>query len=899
MKPLEDYLRALHDIRFSGSGTQETSYYPPLSNLLNEIGKTLKPKVRCIMPLRNQGAGFPDGGFFTSDQFQRVSSAEPLPEQLPSRGVIEVKGIGDDVWKVIKSEQVGRYFERYRQVLVTNYRNFVLVGQDPDGNRTTLETYRFAGSELDFWALTVNPHKTAKEQGERFTEFLKRVMLHAAPLAKNQDVAWFLASYARDARVRIQQRELPALEAVRTALENAVGIKFEGEKGEDFFRSTLIQTLFYGVFAAWVLWNKQPNAPRFDWRMAAWSLRVPMIKALFEQVATPTKLGPLGLVEVLDWTGAMLNRVDRTAFFKEFQEEYAVQYFYEPFLQAFDPKLRKDLGVWYTPPEIVKYMVARVDAVLREELDLPDGLADPRVHVLDPCCGTGAYLVEVLKRIAQTIEERGDDALSGDDVKRAAIERVFGFEIIPAPFVIAHLQLGLVLQNLGAPLADEGERVGIYLTNALTGWEPPKEDAVGQLLMNFPELMQERDAADKVKRSGKILVVLGNPPYNAFAGVSPEDEQGLVETYKQGLISEWGIKKFNLDDLYVRFFRLAERCIAEFGEQRGVVCYISNHSWVNEPSFVVLRQHLLKSFDRFWIENMHGNRKISEYAPDGRTSETIFAIPGFSPGIRQGVVTSLWVKSGKQDEKPQVLYNDNINAAKAVERRTQLLSSLQANDFDAQYEVAAPSRSNRYSFRPMAVSADYLSWAKLVDLCAEAPSNGLMEKRGGALIDIDREKLEERMRAYLDSELDWEVYKALGYGLTEKFARFDPKLSREKLLEAEKFNSERVVRYALRPFETRWCYYTGVRPIWNEPRPALWEQCWEGNGFLMSRPAGVANPEGIPFYFTRVLGDNDFQRGHAYYFPLRLRRKPSKRTGQSVLFAEVSAVAGSIPTWAS
>ncbi|MCH8290686.1 N-6 DNA methylase, partial [Candidatus Poribacteria bacterium] len=511
MKPLEDYLRALHDIRSSGSGTQETSYYPPLSNLLNEIGKTLKPKVRCIMPLRNQGAGFPDGGFFTSDQFQRVSSAEPLPEQLPSRGVIEVKGTGDDVWKVIKSEQVGRYFERYRQVLVTNYRDFVLVGQDPDGNQTTLETYRFAGSELDFWALTVNPNKTAKEQGERFTEFLKRVMLHAAPLAKNQDVAWFLASYARDARVRIQQRELPALEAVRTALENAVGIKFEGEKGEDFFRSTLIQTLFYGVFAAWILWNKQPNAPRFDWRMAAWSLRVPMIKALFEQVATPTKLGPLGLVEVLDWTGAMLNRVDRTAFFKEFQEEYAVQYFYEPFLQAFDPKLRKDLGVWYTPPEIVKYMVARVDAVLREELDLPDGLADPRVHVLDPCCGTGAYLVEVLKRIAQTIEERGDDALSGDDVKRAAVERVFGFEIIPAPFVIAHLQLGLVLQNLGAPLADEGERVGIYLTNALTGWEPPKEDAVGQLLMNFPELMQERDAADKVKRGGKILVVLGNP----------------------------------------------------------------------------------------------------------------------------------------------------------------------------------------------------------------------------------------------------------------------------------------------------------------------------------------------------------------------------------------------------
>jgi hypothetical protein len=207
-------------------------------------------------------------------------------------------------------------------------------------------------------------------------------------------VAWFLASYARDAKARIEDADLPALTNVRTALEQALGIQFEGKKGEHFFRSTLIQTLFYGIFSAWVLWSKK-HAPtsteRFNWHEAAWSLRVPMIRALFEQVATPGQLGPLGLVEVLDWTGAALNRVDRASFFGKFEEGHAVQYFYEPFLQAFDPELRKELGVWYTPPEIVQYMVARVDTVLREELDIPDGLADPRVYVLDPCCGTGHY----------------------------------------------------------------------------------------------------------------------------------------------------------------------------------------------------------------------------------------------------------------------------------------------------------------------------------------------------------------------------------------------------------------------------------------------------------------------------------------------------------------------------
>ena len=147
-----------------------------------------------------------------------------------------------------------------------------------------------------------------------------------------------------------------------------------------------------------------------------------------------------------------MNRVDRRSFFDKFQESHAVQYFYEPFLEAFDPELRKELGVWYTPPEIVKYMVERVDTVLREELNLPDGLANKNVYVLDPCCGTGSYLVEVLDRIHRTLKERGEDALTASDLKEAAQKRVFGFEILPAPFVVSHLQLGLFLQNVGAPL---------------------------------------------------------------------------------------------------------------------------------------------------------------------------------------------------------------------------------------------------------------------------------------------------------------------------------------------------------------------------------------------------------------------------------------------------------------
>ena len=235
--PVATYIRELGEIRSTGAAVKETSSYGTLANLLNEVGKSLKPRVRCIINLANQGNGLPDGGLFTPDQFQRAGEAEPLPGQLPSRGAIEVKGTGDDIQTIAESEQVDGYWKVNGQVLVTNYRDFILIGRDPEGRKTRLEEYRLAPSESTFWEAARHPHKLAEEQGERFLEYLKRVMLHAAPLSAPKDVAWFLASYARDAKARIEEKaratggELPALANVRVALEQALGIKFEGEKG--------------------------------------------------------------------------------------------------------------------------------------------------------------------------------------------------------------------------------------------------------------------------------------------------------------------------------------------------------------------------------------------------------------------------------------------------------------------------------------------------------------------------------------------------------------------------------------------------------------------------------------------------------------------------------------------
>jgi type I restriction-modification system DNA methylase subunit len=294
-------------------------------------------------------------------------------------------------------------------VLVTNYRDFLVLRREQDGTIKQLERYILGASELEFWAQVSDSQTFAQTHSKRFEEFLEQAMLHNAPIQDPADLAWFLASYAREAKARVvQASSLKALKNVRKALEDGLGINFDGTKGEQFFQSTLVQTLFYGLFSAWVLWAEAHNeTDEFDWKNAGWELHIPVMSELFHQLSSPKQLRDLNLVEVMGWAGDVLNRVVRREFFRKFQQAEAVRYFYEPFLKAFDPDLRKQFGVWYTPHEVVQYMVKRVDRSLRDDLGIPLGLADKNVIVLDPCTGTGSFIVEVLRRIARTLEQNG------------------------------------------------------------------------------------------------------------------------------------------------------------------------------------------------------------------------------------------------------------------------------------------------------------------------------------------------------------------------------------------------------------------------------------------------------------------------------------------------------------
>jgi hypothetical protein len=506
----------------------------------------------------------------------------------------------------------------------------------------------------------------------------------------------------------------PLLDDYRQALGLAFAI--DDEKGANFFRSSLVQSIFYALFAAWILWDKEAAAgSTFDVADAHQYLPIPFLNALLHDIRHPTRMRHLGLDAHLARAVATFNRVDRSLFrarmtFPTIDGETtiaAITYFYEPFLEAFDPQLREDLGVWYTPPEIVRYQVQRVHHLLKVELGRPRGLADPDVVVLDPCCGTGAYLLEVARCIASELKGEGDESSLGLELARAFSERVIGFEILTAPFAIAQLQLYLLLDQLGSK-PDATHRVAVFLTNALSGWHDE-----GDIKLNFPEMREEFDASQKVKRAAKIIVILGNPPYDRFTGAAQAEEAELVAPYKgielvddlnkdgsprrdefgrvrkkqRGeslLYKEFGVRKQLLDDLYIRFIRLAEERIGEAADY-GVVSYISNSSYLTGRSHPLMRRMLLTNFDAVWIDNLNGDKyRTGKVIPKGlpgagTRDDSAFTTEMDPRGIQPGTTIATWVKRKGARTKPGetiVLYRDFWGPA-AVKRRG-LLASLPA-----------------------------------------------------------------------------------------------------------------------------------------------------------------------------------------------------------------------------
>lgn len=866
--------------------TTEGSYYPALKELTSVILRHLglPADVRVNTSERRFGGGSdqPDVALYDGGGDFAIVCGEV---KLPSASIADM-GISTE-----RNDQIGRYLAQTGVMLLSNVRGIGILAVRPGftGDGAVPPDQRELVDHVELWPSLSgfsSGEPIAADRAEPLVALIEEAVTSFAPIAEPESLARVLAVQARRAKKSLPESFGTAVGTLAEDFGEALGISFEGEEGEEFFRSSLVQTIYYGLFAGWLLWARkrrtEDDLPPFDWRTIPSQLKIPFLGELFYEIQHPRRIQALGLAPRLDSAAETLRRVNQDRFFERLRlpsfgsdgddigtaTATAIVYFYEPFLETFDPDLRKELGVWYTPPEIVRYQVRRVDQLLRSEVGLDRGLADESVVILDPACGTGAYLIETLATIAEQLREEGISAELGETLLRATKERVLGFEILTAPFVVAHLQLHLILSSLGGEPGSD-DRVGVFLTNSLTGWHDGDE----QVKLHFPELQAEHDAAHAIKTKKRIIVILGNPPYNRFAGAPIEEERDLVDPYKgirrdpkgrqignTALYGDWGIRKHLLDDLYIRFFRLAEERIGVEAEH-GIVSYISNNSYLGGRSHPIMRESLLTHFHDVWIDNLHGNRLANERTPEGDSCQTIFSVKGGGPGIKVGTAITTLVKLKESPSQPE---NTGIRIrdfwGEAGDKRAALVQSL--SDGSHPYsESFTSSRERRWKLIPYEASGGYEDWIAVDEIFKES-IQGVNPNRGlsGSLIEIEREALEDRMREYFDDQKRFRTIATRHPMVAENRAGYVAKETRTELLKEAGFEADRIVPYALFPLDGRYIYYETRQNLLNRSRPDLWRNLPQ-NEFLIAVPQPRRPSEAKPLYASTAFDLHLHDRG--------------------------------------
>jgi predicted helicase len=336
-----------------------------------------------------------------------------------------------------------------------------------------------------------------------------------------------------------------------------------------------------------------------------------------------------------------------------------------------------------------------------------------------------------------------------------------------------------------------------------------------------------------VKRDLTVLVVLGNPPYNGHPGVAEDaEERALVEPYRQTSRVQSPDGR-GLNDLYVRFFRIAERRIVE-QTGRGVVCFISNYSWLDGTSFTGMRERFLREFDLIRIDNLHGDRRISEYAPDGRTSETVFAVEGDSVGIKVGTAISTLIKrQGNERRGTAVVHYRDFHQARAEERRQALIASLEEESWAAGYQEVHPSIPLALSLKPTHQADEHFTHPTIPELFPVA-FPGVMTARDEFLVSIDEDRLHHRLQTYFSAEVSHQSMRAVSPVVMTDTGRFAAEAARDTL-RRRGMMPQNVVRYDFRPLDTRWLYYEPETKLLDEKRGEYWPNVVAGNMTLVTQ----------------------------------------------------------------
>jgi hypothetical protein len=794
----------------SGVATEHT-FRPALKTLIEQLGD-----VYATNEPRRSTCGAPD--------YSVWQSGAAGPETI---GYIEAKDVGVSLTSAEASEQLSRYRDALPNLVLTDYLEFRWY---TDGQLRAAERLADVAADGRIAAKDATPvlgllrHFVSVQPAaiDKPAELAKR-MACLTRLIRDIVVATFASGRASqtitDLHLAFQEVLIPNLST-------------------SDFADMFAQTLGYGLFAARA--NHAGSEP-FRRESAAHEIprTNPFLRRLFGAITGP-ELDDEPYVGLVDDLAQLLAQADIPTILAKFGSETArndpVIHFYETFLAAYDPAARERRGVYYTPQPLVSYIVGSVDHVLRDAFDLPHGLAESsraqpagappqskQVLILDPACGTGTFLYSIINRIRTQYAATGDAGKWTTFVRDQLIPRLFGFELLVAPYAVAHLKLAMQLAGQDLPEKeraewaydlDTGERLGIYLTNTL-------EEAVkkSELLLGA-YIAEEANAAADIKRALPILVVLGNPPYS---GHSANEGPWIREQVAQYAAPQPGIAKPSqgkwLQDDYVKFIRFGEWRIEQTGA--GVLAFVTNHNYLDSPTFAGMRRHLMETFSDIYVLDLHGNAKKAGRSPNGSPDQNVF-------DIQQGVAISVFVRAA---EKTGLA---TIHRADLYGTRDQKYAWLAGNDLSATAWTTVQPVAPYYRFmeQDADLEAEYLLGWSVADIMNEngKPAPGIVTTHDQFAISRNEEEAREKVRQLLTTSSEAEARKI--WRLCTQ-SQWNYTHAKKELAKGEWEAEVRPVLY--RPFDVRWTVFDPNVAVHRRERVTAHMQAGPNLGLVTSR----------------------------------------------------------------
>ncbi len=833
MKPLRTYFKRILEVSMRGDAREE-SYYSSLEDLLKSYAEDTDKKHVYITTLpKKTEAGNPD--FRIWDGKQHIT------------GYVEAKApTTENLDHIEETDQLKRYLKTFPNLILTNFFEFRLYR-----NGRLLDKVQIARPFIVHKLKTIPP----VEKEDEFFHLLDQFFSFSLPRVYSaKSLAIELAkrtSFLKEQVIAEELREeeekkgkgfiLGFYEAFQKHL-------IAGLTKEDF-ADLYSQTITYGLFAA-----RTRSKNGFNRKLAYDNIpaTIGILRDVFEFVS----LGdlPLQMEWIVDDISEVLSVTDVNGilhkYFHEGKGRDPIIHFYETFLAEYNPSERERRGVYYTPESVVSYVARSINIILKEHFDRVGGFASESVTVLDPAAGTLTFLAEAAKlAVEEFVSEYGEGA-KANFIKEHVLKNFYAFELMMAPYAVGHLKMSFLLEELGYKLRKD-DRFKLYLTNTLE-----MEELEETFLPGMSSLAKESHLAGRVKKKTPILVILGNPPYSGHSSNVGEWILKENKAYYQVDGKPLGEKNPKwLQDDYVKFIRFAQWKIDQAGE--GVLGFITNHSYLDNPTFRGMRQSLTDSFNEIYLLDLHGNSLKKEKCPDGSKDENVF-------DIRQGVAIALFIK--KKDKKKECkVYRSELWGLR--ENKYDWLSKKDIRT--TKWKKLSP-KSEFYLFIPRdeKLLGNYERYPKITKVF-QVNSVGIVTSRDGFVIDPDKEVLKRRIRMFCDGRMPDTIVRQT-FNLKDK-PNWKLKDVREKVRKDESWEKS-ITRILYRPFDIQWIFYHDE--VIERSRKGVMRHMLQGNLALCvgraGQVVGLEKPWNIVFCSDCIEDLNLFYRGGNVNFSLYL-----------------------------